>query len=119
LRQLWPVLSAVLSPLSFMACMRDHERRFQRQSADQVLFARARTAAVRNHFDVARMTLQTLVNTYPDSEYAAKAHGILDDPRIKACGGSENMQFIGGGFSSREAHREEQVLFPELEAEQQ
>ena len=119
MRQLWPVISAVLLPLSFTACMRNPNADFSATRPDQVLFARARAAALRNHFDVARMTLQTLVNTYPDSEYAAKAHGILDDPRIKACGGFENMQFIGGGFSSREAHREEQVLFPELEAEQQ
>jgi hypothetical protein len=45
------------------------------------------------------MTLQTLVNSYPDSEYAGKAQRVLDDPRMKACGGSENTQF---GNSSSE-----------------
>ena len=88
MRQLWPVLSAVLSPLSFMACMRDPNADFSASRPDQVLFARARTAAVRNHFDVARMTLQTLVNTYRDSEYASRAQRVLEDPRMQACGGS-------------------------------
>jgi hypothetical protein len=39
-----------------------------------------------NRFDVANLTLQTLVNTYPDSEYASKAAVELEDPRIAKCG---------------------------------
>src|SRR4029450_4434597 len=36
---------------------------------DKVLFDRAMDAMKHNRFDVARMTLQTLINTYPDSAF--------------------------------------------------
>jgi len=46
---------------------------------DKVLFDRAMDALKHNRFDVARMTLQTLINTYPDSEYIARAKlGVAD-----------------------------------------
>src|SRR5580704_17189266 len=40
---------------------------------DKVLFDRAMDAMKHNRFDVARITLQTLINTYPDSEFIARA----------------------------------------------
>src|ERR1700679_192182 len=40
---------------------------------DKVLYDRAMDAMKHNRFDVARMTLQTLINTYPDSEFIARA----------------------------------------------
>ena len=40
---------------------------------DKVLFDRAMDAMKHNRFDVSRMALQTLINTYPDSEYIARA----------------------------------------------
>src|ERR1700687_5680188 len=40
------------------------------------------------NFTVANLTLQTLVSTYPDSEYAGKAKLVLEDPRIAKCGNS-------------------------------
>ena len=46
---------------------------------DKVLFDRAMNAMKHNQFDVARMTLQTLINTYPDSEFIARAKlGVAD-----------------------------------------
>ena len=46
---------------------------------DKVLFDRAMEALKHNRFDVARITLQTLINTYPDSEYIARAKlGVAD-----------------------------------------
>ena len=46
---------------------------------DKVLFDRAMEALKRNKFDVARLTLQTLINTYPDSEFIARAKlGVAD-----------------------------------------
>jgi outer membrane protein assembly factor BamD len=46
---------------------------------DKVLFDRAMDAMKHNRFDVSRMTLQTLINTYPDSEYIARAKlGVAD-----------------------------------------
>ena len=46
---------------------------------DKVLFDRAMDALKHNRFDVARMTLQTLINTYPDSEYIARAKLAVGD----------------------------------------
>ena len=46
---------------------------------DKVLFDRAMDALKHNRYDVARLTLQTLINTYPDSEYIARAKlGVAD-----------------------------------------
>src|SRR5438876_307379 len=46
---------------------------------DKVLFDRAMDAMKHNRFDVARITLQTLINTYPDSEYIARAKLAIGD----------------------------------------
>jgi outer membrane protein assembly factor BamD len=46
---------------------------------DKVLFDRAEDALKHNKFEVARLSLQTLINTYPDSEYMARAKlGVAD-----------------------------------------
>jgi outer membrane protein assembly factor BamD len=46
---------------------------------DKVLFDRALDALKHNRFEVARLSLQTLINTYPDSEYIARAKlGVAD-----------------------------------------
>jgi outer membrane protein assembly factor BamD len=46
---------------------------------DKVLFDRAMDAMKHNRFDVARITLQTLINTYPDSEFLARAKLAVAD----------------------------------------
>ena len=46
---------------------------------DKVLFDRAMDAMKHNRFDVARMTLQTMINAYPDSEYIARAKLAVAD----------------------------------------
>jgi len=46
---------------------------------DKVLFDRSMDAMKHNRFDVARITLQTLINTYPDSEYIARAKLAVAD----------------------------------------
>jgi outer membrane protein assembly factor BamD len=46
---------------------------------DKVLFDKAMDAMHHNRFDVARLTLQTLINTYPDSEYIARAKLAVGD----------------------------------------
>jgi outer membrane protein assembly factor BamD len=58
---------------------------------DKVLFDRAMDAMKHNRFDVSRMTLQTLINTYPDSEYIARAKLAVADSWY-AEGGSTAMQ---------------------------
>ena len=46
---------------------------------DKVLFDRAMDAMQHNRYDVARLTLQTMINTYPDSEYVARAKLAVGD----------------------------------------
>jgi outer membrane protein assembly factor BamD len=58
---------------------------------DKVLFDRSMDAMKHNRFDVARMVLQTLINTYPDSEYIARAKLAVADSWY-AEGGSTAMQ---------------------------
>src|ERR1700756_3277270 len=57
---------------------------------DKVLFDRAMDALKHNRFDVARMTLQTLINTYPDSEFIARAKLAVADSWY-AEGGSASL----------------------------
>ena len=58
---------------------------------DKVLFDRAMEAMKHNRFDVSRMTLQTLINTYPDSEFIARAKLAVADSWY-AEGGTTAMQ---------------------------
>jgi len=46
---------------------------------DKVLFDRAMDALKHNRYDLARLTLQTLINTYPDSEFIARAKLAVAD----------------------------------------
>src|ERR1700691_4379730 len=58
---------------------------------DKVLFDRSMDAMKHNHFDVARMTRQTLINTYPDPEFIARAKLAVADSWY-AEGGTTAMQ---------------------------
>src|SRR6202171_2139537 len=58
---------------------------------DKVLFDRAMDAMKHNRFDVARITLETMINTYPDSEYIARAKLAVADSWY-AEGGTTAMQ---------------------------
>jgi len=57
---------------------------------DKVLFDRAMDAMKHNKYDVARLSLQTLINTYPDSEYVARAKLAIGDSWYQE-GGSAAM----------------------------
>src|SRR6059036_551578 len=57
---------------------------------DKVLFDRAMDAMKHNRFDVARITLQTLINKYPDSEFIARAKLAVADSWY-AEGGSTSL----------------------------
>ena len=46
---------------------------------DKVLFDRGMDAMKHNRFDIARLDMQTLINTYPDSEFIARAKLALAD----------------------------------------
>lgn len=49
------------------------------QEPDKVLYERAVEDIGKKKYDVARLTLQTLINAYPDSEYLAKAKLAIAD----------------------------------------
>jgi outer membrane protein assembly factor BamD len=57
---------------------------------DKELFDKAMTAMKENKFDVARLDLQTLLNTYPESEYQMRAKLAVGDSWFRE-GGSAAM----------------------------
>ena len=50
---------------------------------DKVLYERALDATKHGKYEVARLQLQALLNTYPDSEYLAKAKLAIGDSYFK------------------------------------
>jgi len=59
---------------------------------DKVLFDRAEDAMKHGKYDVARLSLQTLINTYPDSEYIARAKLAIGDSWYKEGGAAAMAQ---------------------------
>ncbi len=53
---------------------------------DKQLYDKALDAAKRGHYDVARLDLQTLLNTYPDTQYQMRAKLAIADSWYKECG---------------------------------
>ncbi|MGB7623755.1 MAG: outer membrane protein assembly factor BamD [Terriglobia bacterium] len=53
---------------------------------DKILFERGVAEIGKGHYDVGRLTLQTLINTYPDSEYLSKAKLQIADSFYKQGG---------------------------------
>src|SRR3984893_9116986 len=53
---------------------------------DKELFEKAMVAMKKGKFDVARLDLQTLLNTYPDSEYQMRAKQAVGDSWLKEGG---------------------------------
>ena len=49
------------------------------QQPDKILFDKSIRDIEKHHYELARLTLQTLINTYPDSEYIAKAKLAIAD----------------------------------------
>lgn len=62
----------------------------QSAEADKVLYERAMNDLKHNRFELARLSMQTLINTYPDSEYLAKAKLAIADSYFKE-GGSTGL----------------------------
>jgi outer membrane protein assembly factor BamD len=59
---------------------------------DKVLFDKAMLSMKKGRFDVARLTLQTLLNTYPDSEYRMRAKLAVGDTWFKEGGAAALTQ---------------------------
>ena len=51
----------------------------------------AKSALDHNQFEVANLSLQTLINSYPDSEFAEKSKLALRYPQIAMCGESSSL----------------------------
>ena len=51
-----------------------------------MLFDKAMVSLKKGRYDVARLTLQTLLNTYPDSEYRMRAKLAVGDTWFKEGG---------------------------------
>lgn len=78
------------------------------QQPDKVLFDKAVRDLEKNRFEVARLTLQTLINTYDSSEFLAKAKLAIADSWFRE-GGSH-------GLAQAEAEYKDFILFyPTLE----
>lgn len=86
----WQTLSLMAGSLCVLmtACIKWPDAEVSSVHRDKLLFERAMSAVEQDRFTVANITLQTLINTYPDSEYANKAKQVLQDPRIAPCGES-------------------------------
>lgn len=59
---------------------------------DKVLFDKAMKSLKKGRYDVARLTLQTLLNTYPDSEYRMRAKLAVGDTWFKEGGAAALTQ---------------------------
>lgn len=62
---------------------------------DKVLYDRAMTDLSKKHYEEERLTLETLINTYPDSEYLDKAKLAVADSYYTEGGVSNLTQAIG------------------------
>jgi len=80
------LIAALLCGLTSCAAWPSAEVNFKPH--DKALFERAMSAIWRKRFTVANLTLRTLANIYPDSDYARKAKVVLQDPQIAKCGES-------------------------------
>jgi outer membrane protein assembly factor BamD len=63
---------------------------------DKILYDRAMVDVKKGRHEVARLNLQTLINTYPDSEYLAKAKLTIADSYYKEGGSANLTQAIAG-----------------------
>ncbi len=80
----------------------------QSAEPDKVLYDRAMAAVKHSRYIEARLDLQTLINTYPDSEYLAKAKLGVADSFYKEGGTSSLTQSI-------EEYKNFEVFFPFLD----
>jgi len=64
---------------------------------DKILYDRAMVDIKKGRHEVGRLNLQTLINTYPDSEYLAKAKLAIADSYYKE-GGSANLTQAVAGY---------------------
>jgi outer membrane protein assembly factor BamD len=105
------LMGVALLTLSFAACHNKHVSnpiaQVDSKQPDKILYDRAMDAMKHNKFDVARLTLQTLINTYPDSEFVARAKLAIGDSWY-AEGGSAAM------IQAENEYKDFQTFFPNM-----
>jgi outer membrane protein assembly factor BamD len=75
------------------------------QQPDKILYEKSIDSINHGHYDVGRLTLQALLNTYPDSEYLAKAKLAIADSYFEQGGTA--------GLTEAEAeYKDFQTFFP-------
>jgi len=82
-RRLLPIVALAILAISLAGCtnkkVNNPLANVGSKQPDKVLFDRAMDQMKSNHMDQARIILQTLINTYPDSEYIARAKLAVGD----------------------------------------
>lgn len=73
------VLAALAAMLSGCRKAYDNPIANNSQQPDKILFDKSVEDIERHRYELARLTLQTLINTYPDSEYLAKSKLAIAD----------------------------------------
>jgi len=105
------LIGVALLTLSFAACHNKHVSnpiaQVDSKQPDKILYDRAMDAMKHNKYDVARLTLQTLINTYPDSEYVARAKLAIGDSWY-AEGGSAAL------IQAENEYKDFQTFFPNM-----
>src|ERR1700690_1678980 len=96
-------LSGVLSSCGIRRHKYDDPIAKNTQQPDKVLFDRAINDIEHSRFEIARLTLQTLINTYDASEYLAKAKLAIADSWFRE-GGAH-------GLAQAEAESKDFILF--------
>ncbi len=89
-------MALACAPCSFAAKQKKHKKNVdlsanplanvQSQQPDKLLYDKAMLAMKKGKYDVARLDLQTLLNTYSDSEYAMRAKLAVGDTWFKEGG---------------------------------
>src|SRR5271154_4161531 len=90
------LIALMTSTIVFVACtnkkVTNPIANVNSKQPDKVLYDRALDAMKHNRFDVARLSLQTLINTYPDSEFIARAKLAVADSWYAEGGGTALTQ---------------------------
>lgn len=80
---LFKLIPTLLAMLALPGCALLHRRSEEPltpgSQPDKVLYEKATREIERSRYDVGRLTLQTLINTYPDSEYLSRAKLAIAD----------------------------------------
>ena len=103
---------AVLCGLFLPGCLFHRKRHVDLASAvnpgdqpDKILYEKASNEIKHGRYDVGRLTLQTLLNTYPDSEYLARAKLAIADSYYEQGG-------VSGLTQSEAEYKDFQTFFP-------